>query len=671
MTLNPEALLAGSTTAALIRQVGLLVGIAASVAVGVAVVMWSQTPNYGLLYGSLPERDVSQVMEVLQGSQIDFKIDPVTGAVMVPTSQVHAARMRLAGAGVPKSASIGFEMLDREQGFGTSQFMEQARYQRALEEELARSIAKLNNVRAARVHLALPKQSAFVRDKKEPSASVLVDLYSGRVLEDGQVEAIAHLVSAGVPNLQISAVIVVDQQGRLLTRPDESPEMLVTARRFDYTKRLEQSYVNRIEYILGPIVGVDGVKAQVTAELDFTATEQTSEIFHPDPPTVHGGAVLDEKPAVPGAGGIPGALSKTPSGGRASPEATRASAATAAVHHAGKQATGDYEVDKTISHSRMPVGTLRRLSVAVVVNNKRTIDASGQDARPEHTADDLGRISAVVKEAIGFNAARGDTVNVINADFTSPPSSGPFPEPALWERPWVWDMAKQLVGALFALGVVFGVLRPVMRNLVMRDAPARPTLPAAGAGDDAIALPSSGNKPISAAEPPAPTSGAVLAEVPPEALGEDQAGGISDRILQGRNGLESLKYMEPRRVAELIGDEHPQIIAVVLSYLDRDQAGAVLQEFPETRRADIVLRVAALDGVLPAAMQELNEILEKQLLRGGTHARSSNLGGFKAAAGLLNCVDGDTESSIMEKIKGIDRDLGQKIEDWRRSITKP
>ena len=266
-----------SPNATLLRQAGILVGIAAAVAIGVAVVLWSQTPNYSLLYSSLSDRDLTQVMDALHNANIDYKVQNSSGAILVPSSKVYDARMKLAAAGLPKSASMGFDVLEKDQGFGSSQLAETVRFQHALEQELAKSISGLSNVRSARVHLAIPKPSVFARDRKDPSASVLVDLYPGRMLDDGKVAAITHLVAASVPNLGENAVTVVDQQGHLLTTSDSPENMQVTLARFDYTRKLENNYSKRIEDILTPLVGLDGVKAQVSAEVDFTDTEQTAK----------------------------------------------------------------------------------------------------------------------------------------------------------------------------------------------------------------------------------------------------------------------------------------------------------------------------------------------------------------------------------------------------------
>jgi len=466
-----------------LRQVGVMVGIAAAVALGVAVVLWSRTPSYGMLYSSLSDRDLAQVMDALQAADIRYKVDNASGAIMVPADQVYDARLKLAAAGLPKSASMGFEVLENESNpFGNSQTAELARFQRALEEELARSIGKLSNVRSARVHLAIPKPSVFARDKKDPSASVLIDLYPGRALEEGQVDAIAHMVSASVPNLKMSAVTVVDQQGRLLTGSDGPEQIREAAHRFQYTSKLEESFARRVEDILSPLVGNDGVKATVAAEVDFTATEQTSESFNPDSQSVRSEQTLEENRAGSIEGGVPGALSNQPPGAGAAPEttaadanataaagATAAAAASTGPQSNRKQATRNFEVDRTISHSRLSAGSVRRLSVAVLVDNKTSVGKNGKITKTPFTKEEIDRMTALVKEAVGFDATRGDTVNVTNADFTMPPKVEPLPEPPVWKQAWVIDLGKQVLGGLFALIVAFGVIRPAIRALMRRE----------------------------------------------------------------------------------------------------------------------------------------------------------------------------------------------------------
>lgn len=474
MLVQPQA---SNQTGQILRQAGLLIGIAASVALGVAVVMWAQTPNYSLLFGGLSDRDANAVVEALQGSGIPHKVDAGSGGILIPTSKIHEARMKLAAQGLPKSSSMGFEMLQDEQGFGTSQFIEQARYQRALEAELSRSISNISNVRGARVHLALPKESVFARDKKESSASVVLDVYAGRRLDDGQIAAIAHMVSASVPSLTISGVTIVDQAGRLLTRAGGATEMAISAERFDYTRRVEESFIKRIETILQPIVGLDDVRAQVTAALDFTSTEQTSETFNPDLPAIRS-EQLSEEQRSGGSGiaaGVPGALTNQPPGTGEVPEVATAEGEgvdgqkpAPAPQQIRKKETRNYELDKTISHTQKAVGTLEKLSVAVVLNNPYSTDEEGKVTQTPYSPQELEDFTKLIKDTVGFDVTRGDTVSVIARNFFVAPPAEPLPEQAIWEQPWVWDVGKQVLGGLFVLYLLFGVIRPTMKSMMAK-----------------------------------------------------------------------------------------------------------------------------------------------------------------------------------------------------------
>lgn len=460
----------------LFRQIGFLVGVAASVALGVYVVLWSQTPNYSLLYGSLSDQDVAQVLEVLQKSSIEYRIDEASGAVMVPSSKVYDARMKLAAENLPQSANMGFGILQEEQKLGTSQFIERARYQHALEAELAKTIEKVSAVRHARVHLAIPKQSVFARDRKSASASVMLNLYSGHNLEAGKVAAIANLVAASVPHLNARHVSIIDQYGRLMTQEGGSEELAMSNKQFQYSQRIENAYIKRIEDMLIPIVGQDGVKAQVTAEFDFTSIEQTRESYNPDLPALRSEQIEEEEQsgASVAGGGIPGALSNQPGTEATAPETAAAEEVNTGAERTPersmqRRSTRNYELDKTISHTRMPVGTLRRLSVAVLVDNKRVVDNAGKATYQEHSPEELEQIKTIVKEAVGYNSIRGDTVSVMNAAFTRPAPVEPLPEDPIWKQSWLWDVVKQVVGGVVVLLLIFGVLRPTMKNLMNKE----------------------------------------------------------------------------------------------------------------------------------------------------------------------------------------------------------
>ncbi len=486
-TLNAQA--RGFGRLPLLRQFGLLIGLAASVAIGVALAMWSSAPNYSLLYGGLSDKDSSQVIDALQKAAIPYRIDQGSGAVLVPGGQVHEARIKLAADGLPKGSGEGFELMEKEQSFGTSQFMENARYQHALEGELARTIASMSNVQDARIHLALPKQSVFVRDRQKASASVMINLYSGRTLDDGQVAAIVHLVAASVPHLEASQVTVVDEQGHLLTSGDSSHDVGLSDNQFKYTRRLEDSYARRIEDLLAPLVGQGGVRAQVVADLDFTVTEQTQENYDPDKPALRSEQTSEDLTSGGGlnASGIPGALSNQPPGAGTTvapvPPVTAPTAAKSAAsaspgaksttvsgtetpeRNSSRQATRNFELDRTISHTRLPSGNVKRLSVAVLLDDHKTVADDGTIDRKPLNKDELERYTKLIKEAVGFDEKRGDSVNVINAAFQAPPPIVALPEPPIWKQAWVLDAAKVAAGGLGLAFLLFGVLKPVLRSL--------------------------------------------------------------------------------------------------------------------------------------------------------------------------------------------------------------
>lgn len=479
-----------------LRQLGLLVGLAASVAIGFAVVLWSQQPDYRPLYGSLNGMDATQVVETLTASGIDYTIEPNSGALLVKADDLARARMRLAAAGVaPTDTSVGFEILDREQGLGTSQFMEATRYRRGLEGELARTVASLNNVKAARVHLAMPKASVFVRDERKPSASVLVELYPGRALEPSQVMAIVNLVATSVPELDKGQVTVVDQKGNLLSDQQELSELTMAGKQFDYTRRMEGLFTQRVHNILQPVLGTGRYKAEVSADVDFSSVESTSEMFNPDQPALRSEQQVNEQrqSSLPPQG-VPGALSNQPPGPAAAPQQAAGAAATAGPVAAGQplvdangqqimdpatgqpmlapypadkreQSTRNFELDRSISYTRQQQGRLRRLSVAVVVDDQVRVDpATGETSRVPWTADDLARFTRLVQDSVGFDASRGDSVSVINTAFTA--SLGEeIPDIPFYTQPWFWDIVKQVLGVLFILVLVFGVLRPVLNNI--------------------------------------------------------------------------------------------------------------------------------------------------------------------------------------------------------------
>ncbi len=446
-----------------VKQLRLLLGLAASIALGIGLVQWALTPDFTPLYGELSPASSAEVIQSLDANSIRYEVNNRTGLISVPRDQVRKTRLKLAGEGLPQGQSTGFDILNQEYSMGVSSFMEKARFDRALEQELSSSIASLDNVRAARVHLALPKQSAFVRKKNKPAASVLVSLYAGRELTENQLAGVVHLVAFSVPGLEAEQVSVVDNKGKLLSSQNNGDEFAATQDNFRYSQQLEQSYVDRITEILTPILGVGAVQAQVAADIDFTVIERTSERYDPET-SIRSEQLVEELTADRSASGIPGTLSNQP------PEEVTVSATPdleedvqALPTRSSKREIRNFEVDKIISHIRETPGTLKKLSVAVVVDYREALNEEGVTERMPLAEAELAEITTLVREAVGFNEARGDTVNVVNASFIAPPELEPMPAASLMEQEWVWRAGKFVLAGIAVFLTIFTVVRPLMQ----------------------------------------------------------------------------------------------------------------------------------------------------------------------------------------------------------------
>lgn len=481
------------------QKFGLMVALAAIVALLAGGWMWGQTPDYRVLYSNLSDRDGGAIISSLQQMNVPYKFAEGGGALLVPANQVHEVRLRLAGQGLPKGGLVGFELMEAQK-LGTSQFQEQVNYQRALEGELARSIQSLAAVNGARVHLAISKPSVFVREQQKPSASVLLSLHPGRSLDATQVSAIVHLVSSSIPDLPVKNVTVIDQSGSLLTAQDGNNVGLDPSQ-FKHRREVEQSFVKRIEAILTPITGANNVLAQVTADMDFTHTENVAEIYSPNqsaPAAVRSQQTSESSGggSAPAAG-VPGALSNQPPANASAPliaapapgpaptpgqpGATPAAAATAqtgasaAPSTARRDTTVNYEVDKTIKHTRQPVGAIKRLSVAVVVNHRKLVDTEGKVSTKPLSTEEMAQINALVKEVMGYSKERGDSLNVTNSAF-SVAEVEPAAEVPLWKQPetiaTAKDVGRNVLIAGLVLFLVLGVLRPLLAKLAEARLPA-------------------------------------------------------------------------------------------------------------------------------------------------------------------------------------------------------
>lgn len=493
-------------------KIPLLVAASAAIAMVVALLLWAKSPDYRVLYSNLNDRDGGAIVTQLTQMNIPYRFAENGAALMIPADKVHETRLRLAQQGLPKGGAVGFELLDQEK-FGISQFSEQVNYQRALEGELSRTIESLGPVQNARVHLALPKPSLFVREQKSPSASVTLTLQSGRALDDGQINAIVYLVSSSVAGLPPGNVTVVDQAGRLLTQSDGAGRDL-NAAQLKYANEVENRYQRRIEAILAPMVGSNNVHAQVTAQIDFATREQTDEEYQPNQ-LPNQAAVRSQQMSQseqlggPQVGGVPGALSNQPGAPATAPIETTQPNATGnnangakpntatprstAANGAGPQntrrdETTNYEVDRTIRHTQQKAGTVQRLSVAVVVNY-HGVDKDGKPL--PMSKEQLAQVESLVRESMGFSSSRGDTLNVVNTPFTATEVTGgelPFWQTqAFIDR--LLDACRYLLVLLAAWLLWRKLVRPQLQN---RQAVQQATLAAANAP---MARPVDSNKP--------------------------------------------------------------------------------------------------------------------------------------------------------------------------------
>ena len=473
---NPLGWVKELSSQSITKQLMFLVGLAGSIALGVSVILWSQTDDYAPLYANLSQQDSLEIVNSLDASGVKYQLDRVSGTVLVPESEIHKVRLMLASEGLPGSDGKGFDILYKEQELGLSSFMERARYDRALEEELSDTITTLESVRAARVHLAIPKPSGFIRSSGRPAASVMLNLYAGGTLNKRQLDGVKNLVASSVPELSVDDVSVVDQSGRLLSHDDPNDGVFNGLEQLSITEKLEQSYVDRIMELVTPITGVNGIKTQVKAELDFTVTETTSEVYSPDA-AVRSEQLSEQSSTDRLNGGIPGTLANQPP-----PEAELADEplgdSPAAPVNTSSSAVRNYELDKTISHIRRAPGQLNRLTVAVALDYREVVNIvpEGEENAGEEIitrvpipVEEVELIRSLVLEAIGYDEARGDRVTVTTTPFMPLPEQEALPSPSLVDTilnsPLIWKIARILIAALVCFILIFKVIKPIMKSV--------------------------------------------------------------------------------------------------------------------------------------------------------------------------------------------------------------
>ena len=530
-----------------LRKVIVLVLSAAAIAAVVVAIMWSREPGYRILFSNVSDKDGGAIIQSLQQMQVPYKLDGCC-AISVPADMVHTARLQLASQGLPKGGTVGFELLDNQK-FGTSQFGEQVNYERAIEGELARTIESLSAVESARVHLAIPAKSVFLRDEEKPSASILVTLHPGRVLEGAQVAGIVHLVSSSISGMPVQNVTVVDQDGNMLSSGLEGIDGgngSLSRKQMQLIRQQEATLAERVQKILEPIVGTSNVKAEVTVEMDFSEVEQSSENFKPNSPpnasairsemTSEGSGTNAAQPS-----GVPGALSNQPPGTATAPltlpNPPGATVATGAGGSSHKDLTRNYEVDKTVQHVKQQVGVLKRVNAAVVVNFKPVQQKDGGVKSVPLTQGEMNQINTLVQEAVGYNKDRGDSVKVVNAAFADRQlevaGKSFFEKLTDYIVSHTADIIKIILIGLVLAYLMFGVVRPILRDVIRP----KQNKGAMGAEEGGVAL---------TAEELAQSE--VEAEVVAEAEANAQLAAFSELLLRAKE----MAKEDPRMVATII-----------------------------------------------------------------------------------------------------------------------
>ncbi|MFC3533730.1 flagellar basal-body MS-ring/collar protein FliF [Vogesella facilis] len=540
------------------RKILLFAAVAAVLSIAIALMAFNREPSYKILFTGLADRDGGQITAALQQMNIPYQLGD-GGVISVPNDKVYDARLRLASQGLPKAGGVGFELMDKQK-FGISQFAEQVNYQRSIEGELARTIESVAAVDSARVHLAMPKQSVFVRDQQLPTASVMLTLRGGRILDAGQIAGILHLVSSSVPNLPVGNVSIVDQDGNLLSAvPDLNGNSGMDRRQLAYIRQIEADYAKRVETILEPIFGKGNARAQVTATVDFSEVEQTSETYRPNstpnPSATRSQQIVEslgKDASLPS--GVPGAMTNQPPNAASAPLTLPPGAApgtatlsglpmgnaSGAVH---REITTNYEIDKTIQHTKLPQGNIKRLTAAVVVNYKMVPDANGEAKPTPMSEREYQQINNLVKEAVGYNQERGDSVNVVNASFAET-------VPVVSAKDRLVEYASENAGNLVKYGLLliavlyllFGVVRPIMRDVVKPAPPAQPE------GEEAAAA--SGGRLLAVAGEEGEGMGAAGGEQPFDALDpKEQSRRQYETNIQAARDLVKA---DPRMAAQII-----------------------------------------------------------------------------------------------------------------------
>lgn len=449
----------------MMRQITMILALAICLALAVFVMIWAQEPEYRPL-GKMETQEMVQVLDVLDKNKIKYQIE--VDVVKVPEDKYQEVKMMLSRAGIDSAAASNQDYLSQDSGFGVSQRMEQARLKHSQEENLARAIEQLQSVSRAKVILALPKENVFARNTAQPSATVVINTRRGG-LGQGEVDAIVDIVASAVQGLEPSRVTVTDSNGRLLNSGSQDGVSARARRELELVQQKEAEYRTKIDSILSPILGPDNFTSQVDVSMDFTAVEQTAKRFNPDLPSLRSEMTVENNSTGGSSGGIPGALSNQPPMESNIPQDATKATESVTAGNSHREATRNFELDTTISHTRQQIGVVRRVSVSVAVDFKPgAAGENGQVARVARTEQELTNIRRLLEGAVGFSAQRGDVLEVVTVPFMDQLVED-VPAPELWEQPWFWRAVKLGVGALVILVLILAVVRPMLKRLIYPD----------------------------------------------------------------------------------------------------------------------------------------------------------------------------------------------------------
>lgn len=532
-----------------LRQLLLLVGLAGAVAIGVWIVFWSRDDSYSVLFSNLTDRDAMEIVQVLESSGVPNRYESGSGAVLVPRDQVHTARLQLASQDLPNGAGVGFEMLNQSNGIADSQFIENARFKRALEVELQRTISSISAVSGARVHLAMPRETVFVRDRKPAGASVLVNLYPGRRLEPAQVNSVVNLIASSVPDMSRSQVTVVDQNGTMLTDDPDAKDANTTNAIDQQAARIEERLTQRVRELLTPIVGLDNVQAQVAVSLNPEMREETQELYDPENPVIRSEQLSEQPLSDLGDGrGVPGALSNEP------PAAQTAAAQAAAIEPGdvvrpedipvSTRSLRNYEISRTVRYVQAPVGSIRRLNAAVVLNQRTAENEDGELVSVPYTPEELERFTELVRKAVGFEEERGDAVSVVGTNFLAQAAleDMKMPEPSFLDTFDLLGALRILAALVVVLLLIFLIVRPTLRQLLTIPVPRQPQ-----------ALPQAYPQGLPPGEgvPPGPGMGGMGGQM---IMADGGRSGANDEFDRRVSNAKEIVQQDPKRVAQVVND---------------------------------------------------------------------------------------------------------------------